>query len=266
MLYYTNSEDFKVNNTEFYKSFSFKVIELKNPKHTDNSMGITSYFVARMRSGSGMIVYENRKELHLKEGDVFFLPLGLKYHSYWTPDPIKNEVSWDSFAFEHIPLKSNLRLMPCSIPLTEKLNRLFNGISKTKKVNCKNISALYSIIDIILQERKELILSDKAPILEKVDEYLKMNRDFSVKNLATECRMSQSGLYLWFKKNLKMTPVDYKNRQRVSTAVNLLSYTDMTLEEITSLTGFNSVAHLRNLIKNIYNKTPSQIRRENKLI
>ena len=266
MLYSKNYKVFIMNNTEFYKSFSFKLIELKNPKHTDNSKGITCNFVARMRSGSGYIVSADKKRIDLKKGDVFFLPIGLKYHSYWTPDPETKDVSWDSFAFECIPLKANARARALVIASDKELDKLFDKIANNPFVNCQTVSCLYSIIDIISKTQKEMFLSKPDQTLESIERFLTRNKPFSVKALAKECQMSQSALYLWFKKNLNMTPIDYKNKHKVNIAVNLLSYTDMDLEEITTITGFNSVSHLRNLIKQFYNKTPTQLRKESKLI
>ena len=71
-----------MENVRFYKSFSFRVLLHREDHHTDNSAGIDSHFLARMHSGHARIVTLDGEELRLTAGDVFYLPLGLRYHSY----------------------------------------------------------------------------------------------------------------------------------------------------------------------------------------
>ena len=92
-----------MDNIIFCKSFSFRTIKLKAFSHTDNSKGIKSSFFAKMKKGTGRILTLSGEELCVSEGDIFYLPLGLCYHSYWNPGD-DGDVEWDSFSFEFLPL------------------------------------------------------------------------------------------------------------------------------------------------------------------
>ena len=109
----------------FCKTFTFRTIRLESFHHTDNSAGISCHFVARMNSGSGIIRALSGEELHLRAGDIFYLPKGLQYHSYWTIDETGDRsVSWESYGFTYYPYQmKHGTLCKKYIPL----RRLFNG-------------------------------------------------------------------------------------------------------------------------------------------
>ena len=95
-----------MDNMRFYNSFHFAVHSLKKGKHTDNSHGIDRHFIGRMLRGHGKIVSDSGDVLFLAPNDLFYLPLGLRYHSYWIPENGSDgTVEWESYGFDFFPCK-----------------------------------------------------------------------------------------------------------------------------------------------------------------
>ncbi len=86
--------------------------------------------------------------------------------------------------------------------------------------------------------------------------------DFDIPYLASLCRMSESGFYALFRKQMGMTPIDYKNRQCCIKAAELLRSTDYTVEYISEKLNFSSPMYLRKVLFSHFGKTPREIRKE----
>ena len=96
-----------MDNINFCNSFKFQTITHRTPRHTDNSGGIDLYFFAEMKSGEGRIVPLSGGEITVGAGDIFYLPRGLKYHSYWSPD----ESGKVEYAETNLNLETNTQVM-----------------------------------------------------------------------------------------------------------------------------------------------------------
>ena len=106
----------------------------------------------------------------------------------------------------------------------------------------------------------------KAAMLLIAFDYIKRHQSFSVPELARACGISESGLYALFRDHASTTPIEIKHRLTVEQAVALLSTTDLTVEAIASSLGLCSSAYLRRILKKQTGKTPSQLRKEARLI
>lgn len=74
-------------------------MRLKNTYYYDASRGTDTNYLARMLSGEGRFVCLDGEEMVVRPGDIFFLPLGLQYRSYWKG----GEIGWNAFAFTFFP-------------------------------------------------------------------------------------------------------------------------------------------------------------------
>ncbi|MBQ9761383.1 MAG: helix-turn-helix transcriptional regulator [Clostridia bacterium] len=247
----------------FYKDFKFRTITVRRYSHTDNSKGINCHFLARMLHGHGRIVTEQKEVLELHAGDVFYLPRGLRYHSYWYGDP---EVSWESYAFTDFPRdpRKSYRMQVLH-PDAEAILHL-NALSPNTALSCSSIGHLFLLLDQLLPTMEEDHADSKQIIFERVTDYISSHLDFKVSELARHCGMSESGLYAFLQKNANTTPIDIKNRIKTERAVELLQSTDLFVEEISDRLGFCNTAYFRKVLRLQTGKTPSDIRREAKLI
>lgn len=251
-----------MNNILFFKSFKFRLISHKRRTHTDNSRGIDSHFLARMKSGSGRIVTLDGVELHLREGDVFYLPLGLSYNSYWTPSEIDGTVEWESYGFIYFPDNADRRYSMKVLAPSKTALSLLDRLSESMTVSAASVGLLYSFLGEIMPQLEQTCNDPKAALLSRASEYILKDPDFRVPELARHCGMSESGLYAFFKSYANISPIGMKNKLQIEKAVELLGSTDLSVEEISDRLNFCSVAYFRKVFKEITGKTPSAIRKE----
>ena len=247
----------------FYKSFSFRSLSVKSGHHTDNSMGIPCHFIARMRQGSVRFVTLTGEEMSLHRGDVFYLPQGLKYHSYWESDSQSGSViEWDSYSFTVFPNPDDLRYPMQKLTCDADALLHLDVIHQNLTVSPTSIGHLYLFLGCVLPQMREENPDPQAQLLARAKQYMIQNPDFKVGDLARYCGISESGLYAFFRNYAKTTPIDMKNQMKVDTAIQLLSSTALSVEEISQTLKFSSSAYFRKIVKEQTGKTPTELRRE----
>lgn len=250
-----------MDNIFFCNSFLFRTITCRSPRHTDNSMGIDRSFFAKMKSGSGRIVTVTGEELQICAGDIFYLPKGLRYHSYWQPcegDPAE----WDSFGFEFLPLPEGERYTMQKIEADKDASVLLENIKKGSSVRPEDVAHLYLFAARVLPKMKRDFDKSTDMIIEKARSYISKNLDFKVSELARHCSMSESSLFSLFRERAGKTPIEMKQELQIERAVSLLGSSDMSVEQIGSLSGFHSTPYFRKIFKQITGVSPTEKRKE----
>lgn len=249
-----------MDNTLFYNSFRFHLLSSKKARHTDNSKGIDCHFLARMRRGQARFVAASGEVMEVTAGEVFYLPLGLCYHSYWTPDG--GTVDWESYAFLYFPDKSNKRYAMQVIPASAEMGTHLEALSENLHVTPATVAHLYAILGEALPTMREVEQDPKKELYDKARAYIHAHPDLRVPDLARHCGMSESGLYAFFRTYANTTPIAEKNRLLVKRAITLLASTDLSIEVISERIGFQSVAYFRKAVKRETGKTPTELRQE----
>lgn len=251
----------------FYHSFRFTTVAYENEKHSGYPLGSPYHFIARMKSGTGVIREASGKELHLQAGDVFYLPLGLAYRSHWIPDKERGlPVSWESYGFEHLPMGEAAHYpMQIFTPTNEAL-ALLDRLAKNKAISPMSVGLLYLFLGEMISQMKQSAPNAGETLLAKASAYIAANPNFHVSDLARQLGMSESSLFRFFRETAHTTPIRLKQQFLADHAIQLLSNTDRSIEEITSMLGFCSAAHLRKTLKIVTGKTPSEIRKKSRFM
>jgi AraC-like DNA-binding protein len=256
-----------MEQTLFCKTFSFQTIRLNSFRHTDNSKGIPCHFVARMNNGSGIIRAISGEELHLRAGDIFYLPMGLQYHSYWTTDDTGDRmVAWESYGFTHLPVPSETRYAMQKIYPSGEAVQWLDRLERDQTVSPASVGYLYLFLSDVLPGLRVSECNPKEALFQIAFDYIWRHESFSVPELAQACGMSESGLYAFFRNYANTTPIEIKHRLIAERAVALLTTTDQTVETIASSLGLCSSAYLRRILKKQTGCTPSQVRKEAKFM
>lgn len=252
-----------MDNIRFYNSFRFAVLSLKKSKHTDNSNGIDRHFIGRMHRGFGKIVTDGGEVLLLSAGDVFYLPQGLRYHSYWMPEKgADGIVEWESYGFDFFPCKSGRQYAMQKLSPSETALTYLDRISLTHEEKVSSVGFLYAFLGEVFPTMKRNDTDSQRELFSMARHYIYNHPDFKVPELARHCGMSESGLYAFFRSYAQTTPIEEKNRIQANRAVTLLGSTDLSIEEISDRIGFQSVAYFRKILKQETGKTPTEIRLE----
>ena len=184
-----------MNNIDLYNSFHFSLIQLKNYHSSDYTKGngIPSNFVAKMIHGTAEIKTKH-KTLSISEGDIFFIPQGLKYQSFWYADDV-NRIEWFSIGFDAYPTKNDCRFLLQKIKCNTKALELFDLLCEDITVNCSSVGILYQFISEI-SKTMEKEYHPYNLITEKALEFMQNTPEFTMKDVAEYCEISESGLYL----------------------------------------------------------------------
>ena len=253
-----------MNHSLFYETFQFHHFSRRAPYHCDNSVGIRCHFLAHLERGRAKFVTTSGQTLQVEAGEVFFLPLGLKYHSYWENDEATGAFSWHSIGFLYIPEAEEHHLQMQKIDATPEECKQIITICENHLVNFQSVGQLYLLLSAMLPRMKSEESDPKESLLPTITAYIEAHPKARVSDLAKECCMSESSLFLYFKKHLGITPIAFKWKILSRFATGLLIYTNKSIEEIASSCGFDSCTHFRKILRHETGKTPSEIRHEHK--
>jgi AraC-like DNA-binding protein len=253
-----------VNKLFFSDNFSFSNINQKKKYHyTDARSGCPSYFLAYMVSGHAKIVSQE-KTIYIKEGDVFYIPKGLPYQSYWYNNGYG--LSWLSFGFDHLSTSENtnfaLQVIPCPDSVITKIKAL---PTTGTFVTCKILSQFYDIMADILPYMQTVSTNRGQQIVENVQKYIAEHPECSIPDAARACRISEPYLYSLFRSIADTTPNEYRQQILCQKGIELLYTTDKTVAEISSMLNFSSESYFRKVLMKHTGYTPKEIRKLRKL-
>ncbi len=245
-----------MNRSQLAESFVFRQFIYRARHHNDASGGNDCYYIGYMRKGYGRLCGED-VTLEVHEGELFYIPMGYRYHSWWGGE---ETTILDSYGFSYFPRPTSAVYPLQTIPVTEEIRTRLDALAEHKCVDCRSIGLLYLLLDAILPHMESQSFGNKGAAVEKAIAYMQKQSKLNVPELARFCRMSESGLYAAFRTVKGCTPVDMWHRVQTEKAVNLLLSTDLSVEEIATRLGFCSASYFRKILREVAGKTPRQIR------
>lgn len=250
-----------MNDIKFFKSFTFNLFQYKQYHTTDMTNGCPVHYFAKLISGSAKIITAD-KTLHLKKGDVFYIPKGLRYRSFWYPE--NENVSFYSFGFEFFPTPHHGFALQ-KITLNHGEDALLNALAEDITPTPQTIGRLYYLLGEI---SPRLISDEQSPdkTIYLALDFMRQNEEYSITDVARFCGVSESGLYIKFKKHLGKTPVTVRQEILTERAKELLSNTDLSVEEISDRLGFSSSSYFRKIFYSHTQTTPTAYRKESRNI
>ena len=155
------------------------------------------------------------------------------------------------------------------------INSFFNLLNDRTSLKEK-MNHLDYIFQLKMKELTYLILQSKArklilkqsisqnnPLYEVIN-YINTHfkEKIKINDLAKIACMSESNLFIKFKENFGCSPNHYIIQKRLEYAHALISkkMKNLTISEISYMSGFNNVEHFNRKFKEVYNQAPSKIR------
>ena len=238
-------------------NFNFNTIVWDKYHYTDNRAGSPSHYLAHMEKGNAKIV-SKQITINISEGEVFYIPDALSYQSYWFSI---NEVRFKSLGFRWFPESEErqflLQKISCNKELKEKIKSIPTGTS----VNSGIVGEFYSALNAILPNLKFKAKDTNQELIEKAKRFIDDQPLCKVSDVARYLLISESAIYHTFKKVIGITPNALIQKVRCEKAVQLLTTTNKSIQEISDILKFSSTAYFRKVLLKNTNKTPSQIRK-----
>ena len=151
--------------------------QMRKYHHTNQlHSGSPTNFIAKMLAGSAEIKTA-QKSLQISEGDVFFIPKGIRYQSYWYGNE-NDDITWLSFGFDFFPTKDDVSFALQKIDCNQTSLEILDKLAENMKVNYTSIGLLYQL----LGEVTPAMESDNqsvSPVIKNALEFMKNNEEYS---------------------------------------------------------------------------------------
>lgn len=217
--------------------------------------------------GKGILEMNNTK-YEIRAGQGFYIPTGIR--AKYTADADQPwTYCWLGFDGTDSVSALSYRNLSSQYPVftfssVSDIEVLINELIPIYSANGNDfltISYLYRIFSLINPEFK--LDHNKNASFEHMITYIKDNfqSDISIVKMADYFSISTSQLFRDFKKYSKMSPQQYIKQYRIFYAAHLLSTTDLSISQISSLSGYNDICNFSKQFKSIYKRSPATYRK-----
>lgn len=243
-----------------YNDLTFTRVRYSRYHHNDAGGGNPCHYFGYMQSGSGRLVTKDTT-VTVTAGDVFFIPKHLSYHSYWH---VGTEVTvFSSLGFAHFPEAERrhypLQILPGPYPadLIETILKLDAGAPVTSAM----VGDFYRLVAALLPCMVTVSGTERDRLAEQAVAWFRQHPHGTAAEAAAHCGISESGLYVLFRQVFHQTPVTVKQQLLLQQATELLTTTDLPIEEISRRLGFSSASYFRKILRRHTGQTPRELRR-----
>jgi len=217
-----------------------------------------SHYFAYMIKGRCRIV-TNTYEVHINEGDVFYIPNGLKYESHWEPN---GEIRFLSFGFSYLPNFDNKNYPSQVIHCDEDCVKLIKSIPVNKKLTAADIGSFYTMVGKIIPFMKSENLCRTQEIVAGAKKELLKNPRLTAAEMSKKLSICESALYAAFARSSELSLLKFKQKLLFERAKELLITTDKSIEQISEMLNFSSCGYFRKGFKNQFGVTPREMRKQ----
>ena len=222
--------------------------------------------VCQIFSGEVLFVSE-KTTLAARKGDLVFTPIGTKYYMEWTGKPISG-MNILHFTFPPMGNPFSKCFSQQIVKTNDRLDEDFWYLVKNfenEGESLQILSKFYGIVDEVYRMLAPDELPEISEAIQKARRFIEENctKRLTIDEIATECGLSRSYFQHLFKAEIGMTAIEFKNRSAIAVAERMLSENrEMSVEEVSVVTGFDSTAYFRRMFKRYTHKTPSSYRKK----
>ncbi|MDU1828963.1 AraC family transcriptional regulator [Anaerococcus sp.] len=155
---------------------------------------------------------------------------------------------------------------------TDLFNEIVNEFNSEKLFSkaMANAKASIFIINALRYNEEKVTVSHDKKVNRQIDyikNYIDNNyaEDIKLEQLSTMAYMNKFHLISEFKQSYRVTPIEYLILKRIEISKNLLISTNHSMEEISSIVGFNSQSYFNQVFKKKVDQTPPQFRKKHRL-
>ena len=201
-----------------------------------------------------------------KAGDIIFLPKNSYYEAMFRielgeiDNYLINFESDKDFDYAKPMLISENASFSCADLFHQFIDENYN----MESMDFRSKGLFYLLLDSILNEN-ETRKSVPDEIFEKAKILLKKTENIPISQIARECSVSESGLRKIFSDKIRMSPTQFRLKEKFNQAKYLLESTDMSVGEISDKLSFYDTAYFCKTFHKQMGLSPKQYR-QNKML
>jgi AraC-like DNA-binding protein len=250
-----------INDTIFCKDFIFRLLKFKNYRYTDARDGIGVNYLAYMKKGSARITTDS-ETVNIFGGDIFFIPNGCKYRSYWYGEA---DIEFITLSFPFMPNFENRLYKPQTVCAEECDVELMKKILNAGETPV-GVGMLYTLIGRLMPRMLYRKGGKASELISKATEMMTKEPKITVKEIARRSAVSQSALYSAFKRHSDKSLGQVRCEILMKNAKDALISTDAPIEEIAESLSFSSSAYFRKCFKDYFGISPREMRKKHSLL
>lgn len=247
-----------MNKEYLISKYSFYYHKFQNIHSAGPDLIFYNPCIGYLKKGNAKFLY-NGKTYYAKAGDLIYIASQTKYQSIWygSPDVEWYQISFDfnsKFAFYDYRFQVIKNYPP------ELLDKMYETFKTSPMLS---VAYLYILLDdIYLKMNKTLLIRPDSSIEPAID-YIEKNfaSHITISELAKLCHISESTLFEQFKRFFGVTPIGYKHNIMIQHSIELLSNTQISIEEVSRRVGFPSSNYFRKIFVKLIGKTPKELRK-----
>lgn len=255
-------------NEPFYLSYlTIHYVKHSERHHYDCRVRKAQNSLAYIYKGNVELTIMNDK-VYAKEGDLIFVPEGIRYVSHWSGSP---DIAFSNIHFsmskKAASMWKNMKMQRIDGAPNEQVRELIEQMYSTAQGSDLNkietCSLFYKTIALLLPYMETNPTQSLPESLQKAMEYIEANYAAitSVHEIAAACFLSESRLYHLFKEHLNSSPISYLNHVRVYAAIELLANSDLSIQQIANKLNFHSGYYFRKTFQKVTGELPSKLRK-----
>ena len=248
-----------MNDSIFSDSFVFHTLEFHHHRYRDyrRSSGAEMHYFGCMETGWARLT-DGTTEIIVYPGELFYIPKGCRYQSFWYSDDIGRFLS---LGFHTYPSSPNRVYRLQKIEMTAEETQVLRKLSENMTVSSLSVGLLYTLLGLAERHMATEIVDRHNVIVEQATLYMHRHLRVSAEDMAEHCGVSVSTLYQAFRKATGKTPNQIWHEVQAQKAAELLVTTDVPIEEISLRLGFSSSSYFRKIFIAQTGKTPREVRR-----
>lgn len=204
-----------------------------------------------LTKGNCTFTYQD-ETINLIPGGLIYLPKGIK-HSVFAPEK-SAEFYRINFTLRKIESNEEVIFFDRPTVVCEKSPSFIFELCEQMRLattredsGFERLSLLCRLLDHCIKSVYGAIKTRISPAVEYINRHYTEN--FAVEELAKLAYMSEAQLFRLFKKELGLSPIEYKNELRIKKAEELLFDPECTVGEISSILGFENACYFSRLFK-----------------
>ena len=246
-------KNFLISDFDIVK-YNYKNIHSSAPE-----LYFSSPCIGYVKKGYAKFLYKGNT-YYAYEGDLIYIAFETRYSSIWYGSP---DIEWYSVTFDFSSKYAfyNYRFQILRNYPEALFNKMYEAYLSSPMLT---LSYFYELLN-DLYNKMELTKDSKPhSSIEPAVKYIEKNYNspVSADELSSLCHISKSALFKHFKSNFGVTPIEYKHNIMIQHAIELLSNTNLSIDEISLKAGFSSSNYFRRVFEKLTDKTPKELRQK----